>query len=177
MPSFVGFTATPPEEIDNFFEFAPVSSSDVVYDLGSGDGRLLFAALDKGAGRAVGVEIDAEQVHTAREMAKNKGLEDRITFLEADVMAVSLADASVIFCYLSSAASAALRPKFESELKPGTRIVMEDFPILGWKPARTSSGGHTHFHGGTELYLYIMPPETTQEYLGSLNLLPDSCPD
>ncbi|UCH43348.1 MAG: hypothetical protein JSW16_02055, partial [Dehalococcoidales bacterium] len=58
MPSFAGFVPTPPDEIDALFEFAPVSLSDVVYDLGSGDGRLVFAAADKGAGRAVGVETD-----------------------------------------------------------------------------------------------------------------------
>ena len=174
MPSLVSFIPTPNEFVDSFFELAPVSSSDVVYDLGSGDGRLLFSALDKGAGRAVGVELDPDLISTATETARNKGFQDRITFLEADLMEVSLTDASVILCYLSAAASIALRPKFELELKPGTRIVMEDFPILEWKPARTTSEGRTHFYGGTELYLYIMPPETSEEYREGLNLLPDS---
>lgn len=157
MPSFVRFVPTAYEDIDTFFELAPVSSPDVVYDLGSGDGRLLFAALDKGAGRAVGVELDPEQVRVAREIAKSKGLEDRITFLEADVMEVNLADASVILCYLSSSASAALKPKFESELKPGTRVVIETFPVPGWKPVRTAS---TEYEGYEGFYLYIMPPES-----------------
>lgn len=173
MPAFAGYTPTPSDEIDALFEFTPVSSSDVVYDLGSGDGRLLFAAIDKGAGRAVGVETDPELVRAARETARSKGLEDRITFLEVDLIEVSLADATVILCYLSSTASAALKQKFETELTPGTRIVMEDFPVIGWKPARTSSGGHTHFYGGTEFYLYIVPPETTEVYLESIYPLPD----
>ncbi len=161
MPSFISFIPTPPDHVDGFFELAPVSSSDVVYDLGSGDGRLLFAALDKGAGRAVGVELDPERVREARETAKSKGLEDRITFLEADVMEVSLADASVVLCYLITSASAALKPKFESELKPGTRVVMESFPVPGWKSIRTADKGCKQF------YLYTMPPESSEEYPAS----------
>ncbi len=154
MPSFIGFVPTSPERINSFFELAPVSSSDVVYDLGSGDGRLLFAALNRGAGRAVGVELDPERVHEARKIAKKKGLQDRVTFLETDVMNVSLADASVILCYLCSEASAALKPKFELELKPETRVVMEIFGLPGWKPVRTVKRGFTEF------YLYTMPPES-----------------
>ena len=92
MPSFIGFFPTPHEYIDAFFELAPVSPSDVVYDLGSGDGRLLFAALERGAGRAVGVDLDPERIRVAREIARSKGLESKVTFIEADLMDVSLAD-------------------------------------------------------------------------------------
>lgn len=151
MPSFISFIPTPDEYIDAFFELAPLSSSDVVYDLGSGDGRLLFAALDRGAGKAVGVELNPERVSEARKAARSRGLEDRISFLETDVMQVSLAEASVVLCYLSSSASVALKPKFESGLKPGTRVVMESFPVPGWKPARTIDKVYRQF------YLYIVP--------------------
>ena len=154
MPSFVGFIPTPCGDIEAFFELAPVSPSDVVYDLGSGDGRLLFAALDNGAGRAMGVELDPECVRAARETARRKGLEDRITFLEADVMEVSLTDASLVLCYLSSMASSALKPKFESELKSGTRVVMKTFAVPGWKPVRTI------IRWCDEFCLYVMPPST-----------------
>lgn len=157
MPSFISFIPTPNEDIDGFFELVSLSPSDVVYDLGSGDGRLLFAALDKGAGKAVGIDIDPERVREATEMAKSKGLDDRVTFLEADVMEASLADASVILCYLSNSASAALKPKFESELKPGTKVIMESFPVPGWKPVQTFDKGYKHF------YLYTMPPELSDE--------------
>ncbi len=161
MPSFISFIPTPYDDIEGFFELAPLSSSDVVYDLGSGDGRLLFGALEKGAGKAVGIDIDPERVREAQEVARSKGLDDRITFLEADVMDVSLADASVILCYLSHSASAALKPKLESELKPGTRVIMESFPVPGWKPVRTFDRGYRHF------YLYTMPPEFSEEYTTS----------
>ena len=157
MPSFISFIPTPTESIDPFFEIAPISSSDVVYDLGSGDGRLLFAALDKGAGRAVGVELNPEHIRTAEETAKSKGVEDRITFVEGDVMEVSFSDATLVLCYLSPAASAALKPRLESELKPGTRVVMETFAVPGWKAVRTIDKNYRHF------YLYIMPPEITEQ--------------
>jgi predicted O-methyltransferase YrrM len=114
---------------------------------------LLFAALEKGAGKAVGVELDPAHAREAREKARNRGLEDKVTFLEADVMDVDLSDATVVLCYLYPAASAALKPKFESELKPGTRIVMESFSIHGWRPAKVKE------HGDKTFYLYQMLPE------------------
>jgi ubiquinone/menaquinone biosynthesis C-methylase UbiE len=153
MPSFISWIPTQPEYIDGFFELASMLPSDVVYDLGCGDGRLLFAALERGAGRAVGIDIDPERIIAAREEAKKRNLEDRVTFIENDVLNANLADASVVFCYLITAASAALQPKFEAELKPGTRVVMESFPVPGWKPLRTFEKEYRSF------YLYVMPAE------------------
>ena len=157
MPSFIGFVPTVPEDIDAFFELAPVSPSDIVYDLGSGDGRLLFAALDKGAGRAVGLELDDELVREATETAKNKGVQDKVTFLEGDVLEANLRNATLVLCYLYPTASEALKPKFEAELKPGTRVVMESFYIHGWKEAGAIE------KGGKSFYLYFMPPEVTND--------------
>jgi SAM-dependent methyltransferase len=158
MPKFIGWVPTQPEFIKAFFDLAPVSSTDTVYDLGSGDGRLLFAALEQGAGRCVGVDIDPDRVNVAREAAKNKSLDGKVSFIEGDVMTVNLSEASVITCYLFPTASAALRPKFEKELKTGTRIVMESFPVPGWKPVKTSEVNMRNF------FLYTMPPEHTADY-------------
>jgi predicted RNA methylase len=155
MPKFIQWVPTQPEFINNLFELCPVSSSDVVYDLGSGDGRLLFSAIEKGAGRCVGIDIDPERVNVSREEAKSKGVDSKVTFIEADVMDVDLSEASVILCYLYFTASTALRPKFERELKPGTRIVIESFPIHGWKPVKESVNNIRSF------YFYTMPPEKT----------------
>ncbi len=155
--SFISFIPTPFEDIDTFFKLAPVSHIDVVYDLGSGDGRLLFSALEKGAGKIVGVELDSALAREARKTAGEKGVEDRATFLEADVMDVNLTDATVVLCYLFPSASAALKPKFELELKPGARVVMESFPIEGWKPDQTEMRGYKTF------YLYVMPPGTVEQ--------------
>ena len=152
MPSFVAFIPTPTSHINGFFTLVDVSPSDVVYDLGCGDGRLLFAALEKGAGRAVGVELDPEPLVTARNWAKKKGVEDRTTFIEGDIMSANLSDATIVFTFLSSAAAMALKDKFDKELKPGTKVVMEMFPVPGWKPKRV-------VERGTDFYLYVMTPE------------------
>ena len=165
MPKFVKWVPTPSEYIEPFFELAPVSPSDIIYDLGSGDGRLLFAALEKGAGKCIGIEIDPEYVNASRETAKNKGLGEKLTFIEGDVMGQDLSAASIILCYILGSASAALRPKFENELKSGTRVVMERFPVPGWKPAKTKE------INGRSFYLYIMPPEKTEDYE---SVLPDT---
>jgi SAM-dependent methyltransferase len=153
MPLFTSFIPTPLEDISFFFDLTPLTPLDVVYDLGSGDGRLLFAALEKGAGRAIGIELNPLQVRIAREIGKGKNLEEKITFIEADIMDVNLSEATVVFCYQFTTASRALKPKLESELKCGTRVVMESFPMPGWKPILTTPRGYKQF------YLYIMPPE------------------
>lgn len=158
MPSFIGYIPTQPEFVSGFFELVKLSPSDVVYDLGSGDGRLLFAALEHGAGRVVGVDIDPERVQEARVNAIRKNVYDRANFIESDVLGANLSEASVVFCYLCTSASAALKPKFESELKPGTRVIMESFPVPGWKPFKTFEMGYKMF------YLYIMPPALDKPY-------------
>ncbi len=156
MPSFIGYVPTQPEFIRGFFDLAPVTPADVVYDLGSGDGRLLFAALEKGAGRVVGVELNPELVRRARETAEARGLDGRATFLQADVMDVNLSEATLVLCYLFPTASAALRPKLAAELKPGARVVMESFRVPDWIPTRTMDISSRWF------YLYSMPPISTE---------------
>jgi ribosomal protein L11 methylase PrmA len=153
MGYFVSFIPTAAEEVGCFFDLAPVSARDVVYDLGSGDGRLVFAATDRGAGRAVGVELNSARVQEARESARKKGVESKVKFVEADLMDVSLSDATVVVTYLFSTASTALKPKLEAELRPGTRVVMESFPVHGWKPKEIKKLEHRTF------YLYEMPAE------------------
>jgi predicted RNA methylase len=159
MPKFIHWVPTEDDDVDNFFKIAPLSAADVVFDLGSGDGKLLFAAVEKGAGKCVGIDIDPERVKVARKAAKNKGLDTKITFIEADVVNADLSDATVIFCYLFPTASAALRPKFEKELKPGTRVVIEQFPVPGWEPVEVIENGI-----GRRFLLYVMPAEKTADY-------------
>ncbi len=153
MSKFVPWVPTMSEFINGFFELAPVSSSDVVYDLGCGDGRLLFAALEKGAGGCVGIDIDSKKVDEAKESAREKGLDSRITFIEGDFLDQKLSEATVILCYLFPEALRALRPKFERELKPGTRIVSEVFTVPSWKENKVIEVNRKHFN------LYIMPPD------------------
>jgi SAM-dependent methyltransferase len=165
MPKFACWIPTLNEFIDALFELVPLTSSDVVYDLGAGDGRLLFTALEKGAGKGVGIEIDPDWVGNARYAAKCKGLSEKVTFIEADVLEIDLSLATVILCYLDPSASAALRSKFEKELKPGTRVIMESFPVPGWQPVKIGGIKTRNF------YLYIMPPAKTQDYENVVNYL------
>jgi ubiquinone/menaquinone biosynthesis C-methylase UbiE len=158
MPKFIGWVPTQPEFIKAFFDLAPVQSSDVVYDLGSGDGRLLFGALEAGAGKCIGIDIDPDRVKVAQEAAKEKGYDGRVKFVEADILDIDLSEATVVLCYLFPSASAALGPKFDKELKPGTRVVMESFPVPGWKSARVNSVNYRDF------YYYVMPAAKEEGY-------------
>ena len=85
-----------------FFDLCPVAPPDIVYDLGSGDGRLVFAALERGAGRAVGIELQGELVKSAGGEAETRHMEGRVTFLETDILKEGLSEATVVFCYLST---------------------------------------------------------------------------
>jgi ribosomal protein L11 methylase PrmA len=153
MPSFIGYVPTPSHHIDAFFALAPVSSQDVVCDLGSGDGRLLIAAIEAGAGQAIGIELDPDNVRKSLDNIKVKGLEDRVKVIHADVLDVDLSRATVVLCYLIPKASEEQGPKFERELQPGARVVMESFPVPGWKEDATLKREYKQF------YLYTMPPK------------------
>jgi hypothetical protein len=157
MSSFVGFVPTHPNHIDAFFHLAPLSSTDVVYDLGSGDGRLVFASVRSGAGKAVGIEMDGNLVRKSRKTAVKEGLQDSVLFVQADVTGADLSEATVVFCYLTPQASATLKPKLESELRPGTRVVVESFPIPGWTAAQTTVRGYPDYYETNEFYLYFIP--------------------
>ena len=99
------------------------------------------------------IDIDSKKVNEARELASEKGLDDRITFIEGDFLDQDLSEATVILCYLFPEALRALRPKFERELQPGTRIVSEVFTVPGWKENEVIEVNRKHFN------LYVMPPE------------------
>lgn len=157
MPSFIGYIPTHPEYIEGFFNLVTLNPSDTVYDLGCGDGRLLFAALEKGAGKIVGVELYPELVRRDREKAARLGIDDRAAFIEDDFLNVQIGDATVVFCYVSVLASDALKPKFLAELRPGTRVVMETFPVMGWRPVKTYTIDYKEF------FLYVMPPDTAEK--------------
>jgi len=157
MPSFISYIPTLPELINGFFELAPMSANDVVYDLGCGDGRLLFAAIEHGANKAAGIDLDSKLIIQAHAEAKKRGLDDRVNFITGDIMNINLSPATVILCYLISGALWDLKPKFESELRPGTKVVTETFPIIGWKWNRM----HVAQFGSEyrDFYLYVIPPE------------------
>jgi SAM-dependent methyltransferase len=130
------FVPTPPAVVEEMLDLASVTASDVVYDLGSGDGRIVFAAAKRGA-HAVGVEIDAKLVQDSRDRGFAQGVGDRVSFVWLDVLKSDLRPATVVTLYLFPELNAKLAPKFIAELRPGTRIVSHRFTVADWKPVRT----------------------------------------
>ena len=116
-------------------EAAWVNPCDRVYDLGSGDGRVVvIAARDYCVEKAVGVEIDPVLVEASRAYARMYGVADRVEIVEGDFYSTSIRGASLVYLYLYRSINEALRPKLERELRPGARVVAVDFPVPGWVP-------------------------------------------
>jgi len=133
------FVPTPPEVVKAMLEVANVTKGDVVYDLGSGDGRIPIAAVrDFGAARATGIDIDPQRIKEANESLQKSGITgDRVRFLNQDLFETNISDATVVTLYLLPSLNLKLLPKLKAELKPGTRIVSHAFDMGNeWAPEK-----------------------------------------
>ena len=150
----VPFVPTPFEVVDRMLEMAEVKKVDVVYDLGSGDGRIVIRAAKKYGARGVGIEIDPELVRLSEDRAKKEGVDHLVEFREQDALTVDLSGATVVTLYMLPEFNAKLRPRLQS-LRPGARIVSHDFDIEGWVPSKVEkiTGGWLHQHA---IYLWRM---------------------
>jgi SAM-dependent methyltransferase len=119
---------------DAMLRLANVSANDVVYDLGSGDGRIVVIAAQKYGARGVGIEIDHALVERSRETAREGGVAERVRFIEGDLFTTDISPATVVTMFLSTTVNMRLEPKLKRELRPGTRIVAEQFGIGAWPP-------------------------------------------
>ena len=146
------FVPTRESVADQMLQLAKITSTDVVYDLGSGDGRIVMLAAQKYGARGVGIELDPRLVKVARDVAREAEAEDRVTFVEGDLFDADIAPATLVTIYLSPSVNARLEPKLRGELRPGTRIVSHQFPIGKWPPEQT-----VRADDGTLLYLYVVP--------------------
>ena len=146
---------TPPVVVNEMLRLAAVTRDDVVYDLGSGDGRIVLAAAHDRGARGVGFEIDPALVAEANATARRLGLTDRVTFRQDDLFKADLREATVVTLYLSPALNRRLRPKLLAELRPGSRIVSHAFDMGDWAPARTMQV--TSNQGTHTLYLWVVP--------------------
>lgn len=135
------FVPTPPEVVTAMLKVAKVGKGDVIYDLGSGDGRIVIAAVkDFGAARGTGIDIDPQRIKEATANAQKAGVSDRVKFLNQDLFETNFSDATVISLYLLPSLNQKLKPKLFKELKPGTRIVSHAFDMgEDWKPEQTLS--------------------------------------
>ncbi|WP_256987868.1 SAM-dependent methyltransferase [Bordetella genomosp. 9] len=130
------FVPTPPAVVDAMLQVAKVGPNDVLYDLGSGDGRIPVTAAKRFGTRGVGVDIDPVRIQEARENAKKEGVTDKVQFIQGDLFEQDLSKATVISLYLLPSLNLKLRPML-LKLKPGTRIVSHAFDMGDWTPEQT----------------------------------------
>jgi tRNA G37 N-methylase Trm5 len=130
------FVPTPQEVVDEMLRIAGVKKGDVLYDLGSGDGRIPVTAAKKFGIRAVGIDIDPERIREAKANAKKNGVEKLVQFRQEDLFKTDFAEATVVTLYLLPDLNVKLRPRLWKELKPGTRIVSHQFDMGDWKPQK-----------------------------------------
>ncbi len=155
--SVAPFVPTPTNVVRRMLNLAAVGPDDVVYDLGCGDGRILFMAVEEfGAERAVGYDINPSMVEPLTERIESSGLEDRIEVVNANFFDVDLSPASVVTMYLTTSGNSKLRPKLEKELGDGSRVVSHDFPVHNWTTDKSSEPPH-YTVGSHKIYLYCIP--------------------
>jgi ribosomal protein L11 methylase PrmA len=153
------FVPTPQEVVEDMLRLANVQKGDVLYDLGSGDGRIAITAARKYGIKATGIDIDPERIREANENAKKAGVTNLVQFRQENLFTADFRDATVITLYLLPDLTVKLRPKLWNELKPGTRIVSHQFEMGAWKPEkRLESNGRT-------IYFWTVPPKDKQPKL------------
>ena len=150
------YVSTPQNVVDEMLKVADIKPNEMVYDLGSGDGRVVITAAQKYGARAVGVEISAKEVAESRTKIAEAKLEKRVQIKEADIMNVDLSDADVVTMYLLTSSNDVIRPNLEKYLKPGARVISHDYPIRGWEPK--SIHEIEALKRKHHLYVYEMPP-------------------
>jgi SAM-dependent methyltransferase len=156
--SLAPFVPTPEDVVEEMLKLAEVGKNDVVYDLGSGDGRIVITAAKKYGAKGVGFDIDEGLVKQAQENARKAGVADRVEFRVQDVMTVDLSPATVVTLYLLPESNLKLRPRLQSQLWPGARIVSHDFDMGDWEPAKTLKvKGYMQFHDDHTLFLWRIP--------------------
>jgi SAM-dependent methyltransferase len=149
----IHFTPTRQAVADAMLKLAGVTPTDVVYDLGSGDGRIVILAAQKYGARGVGVEIDHGLVEISRQIAHDGEVGDKVTFIEGDLFTTDISAATVVTLYLSGSVNRRLEPKLKGELRPGTRIISHQFPIGEWAPNQTVRVNDE------DVFMWIVPPQ------------------
>jgi ribosomal protein L11 methylase PrmA len=145
------FVPTPQEVVDAMLKLAKVGPNDVVYDLGSGDGRIPITAAKTYGARGVGIDIDPQRIREATENLKTAGVGDKVKFLNQDLFTTPIGEATVVTLYLLPSLNLKLLPKLNAELKPGTRVVSHAFDMGEIKPQQTLNVN------GRTVYFWTVP--------------------
>jgi len=130
------FVPTPQAVVDEMLKVANVKKGDVLYDLGSGDGRIVITAAKRFGVRGVGIDIDPQRIAEANENARKEGVQHLVTFKQTDLFATDISEATVVTLYLLPRLNVKLRPKLFADLKNGTRIVSHAFDMAEWEPEK-----------------------------------------
>ena len=152
----VPYVPTPMLVAQKMLEIAKVAPDDVVYDLGSGDGRIVIMAAQKFGAHAVGVELDSDLFQKSSERIRKLGLQDRAQIIHENMFEVNVRHATVVTLYLLTAVNERLRPMLERELRSGARVVSHDFQVPGWQPAETVEVNSEN-QVVSKVYLYVRP--------------------
>jgi SAM-dependent methyltransferase len=147
----VMYVPTPVPVVNEMLRLATVKSNDVVYDLGSGDGRIVIAAAQQRGASGVGIDINPDRIREANQNAQKAGVTDRVQFRQQDLFQTDFSKATVVTLYLLPELNVKLRPKLLRELKPGTRIVSHAFDMGDWKPQ------HVVEVNGRKVYYWVVP--------------------
>lgn len=159
--SVAPFVPSPLNVVRMMLELVKAGPGDILYDLGCGDGRILFSAIeDFGVDRVIGVELNQNMVHAIKTKLEDKDLQDRIIVVNKNIFDVDLTSATIITLYLTTSGNAKLKPKFEKELKEGVRIVSHDFPIIDWTTINGDKGQYTI--GSHKIFVYRVPESYQQ---------------
>jgi ubiquinone/menaquinone biosynthesis C-methylase UbiE len=149
---------TPMETVAEMLRLANLKKGDVLYDLGSGDGRIPLEAARKYGVRAIGVEIKPQLVEEANKRAKDEGIGNLASFVQADLFRMNLRGATVVTLYLSDSLNERLRPKLLRELRPGSRIISHDFRMGDWQPEQTVRVPWENLY--RTVYVWTVPQKT-----------------
>jgi len=150
----VPYVPTPHDVVEQMLKLAGVKKTDVVYDLGCGDGRIVIMAAQKFGARGVGIDIDPERIAEAKQNAEQAGVADRVKFIQQNLFDADIREATVVTLYLLPSVNLRLRPKLLEQLKPGARIVSHSFDMGDWKPDKEIE------YNGRKLYLWVIKPQS-----------------
>ena len=155
----VPYVPTTPEAVEAMLKLGQVKKTDLLYDLGCGDGRIVIAAAKNFGARGVGIDIDPQRIKEARENAKRAGVEDLVRFELGDLFEAKFADATVVTLFLLPRINLKLKPKLLEQLKPGTRVVSNTFDMGEWKAEKEASVDNEDFDTGLsrKFFLWTIP--------------------
>jgi predicted RNA methylase len=130
------FVPSPSVVVEYMLKLADLKAGEVLFDMGAGDGRTVIMAAKTFGARGVGIELREDLAKRAMGIIHESGLDNRVTILNDDMFKVNLTSADVVYLYLTTSANDKIRPKLESDLKKGARVVSHDYEIIGWRPEK-----------------------------------------